>query len=61
MDWLNTGMPRMTDVTMWSQQFDALARFVKRKLINLHPSNSRESQIIYNFKNSCNVNIDASV
>ena len=54
-------MPRMTDVTMWSQQFDALARFVKRKLINLHPSNSRESQIIYNFKNSCNVNIDASV
>jgi len=29
MDWLTTGMPQMIDVTMWSQQFDAFARFVK--------------------------------
>jgi len=28
MDWLTTGMPRMIDVTMWSQQFDAFAHFV---------------------------------
>jgi len=25
MDWLNTGMPWMTDVMMWSQQFGVFA------------------------------------
>ena len=29
MDWLITGMSRMIDVTMLSQQFDAFSRFVK--------------------------------
>jgi len=29
MDWLTTGVPRMIDVMMWSQQFDAFTRFVK--------------------------------
>ena len=28
MDCLNTGMPRMIDVMMWSQQFDVFAQFM---------------------------------
>jgi len=29
MDWLTTDMPQMIGVTMWSQQFDTFAHFVK--------------------------------
>jgi len=31
MDLFNTGMPRMIVVMMWSQQFDAFARFVLKE------------------------------
>ena len=41
MDWLNTGMHWMIDVTIWSQQFDVFAHFCKWKLIHSHPNNSR--------------------
>ena len=34
----HTGMLQMIDVTMWSQQLDAFARFVKEKLIHSHPN-----------------------
>ena len=42
---LTTGMPRMIDVTMWSQQFDAFDHFVKE-----NPNNSRHPFFQPNYK-----------